>query len=86
MSTNRTVYPKERQVVIDAAVSEAVRWGRSWADQWYYSLPPKERELFYGGFSHFVDACATRYQEHLSASHNPPNDLNDDYSQGIIQG
>jgi hypothetical protein len=66
MSTNRTVYFKERQVVIDAAVSEAVRWGRSWSDQWYYSLPPKDRELFYGGFKHFVDSCEGEYQERIS--------------------
>ena len=63
--SDRQSYFVERNSVVDKAVKEAVQWGRSWGDQWYYKLPPKDRELFYGGFQHFVDACDTAYKSAL---------------------
>ena len=52
--------------IVNEAVSEAVHWGRSWSDQWYYKMPAHERAQFEGGFTQFVEQCSQEYAKKIA--------------------
>ena len=59
---DRQSYFVERDAVIEKAVKEAVQWGRSWADLWYYDMDAKQRGVFLS-FADFVKYADILYKE-----------------------